>query len=667
MKKVLSILLLTFLFSNTLFAQEFSIEKKEEAFKKPVTFKTRVEKINDKEYYLVFDATIEKDWHLYSQYNPDGASLPMTFSSEQADSLFVFVDKALESKTHTAFNKQFGKEEIFFSNKGTYKQKIKLLKDGVKKISVSLFGQACKTSCILVDPTFEFDLTKAGSVTKMPVADAQISEHKEKKAENLKNADDDDEKKSLFAWFIIGLLGGLAALITPCMYPMIPMTVSFFTKQSKTKADGIKNATIYGLFIIGVYVALGYLVVLFFGADALNILASNPWFNIFVFVVIVIFAMSFLGAFEIMLPNSWANSLDAKADKGGIIGIFFMALLLAVVSFSCTGPIVGISLVSAAANGGLAPLIVMLGFGIGVALPFTIFAAFPGWMNSLPKSGGWLNTVKVFLGFLELALAFKFLSNADLVWDTHFLEREVFLSIWIAVFGTLAFYLFGKIQLPHDSPLKHISVGRLMLGLLVLTFTIYLIPGLWGAPLKLISGFPPPLNYSESPYGVGSTKGGVLQEELPDGAVYGPHDIPSFEDYAEGLAYAKKVGKPILLDFTGKACVNCRKMEEKVWSDPKVLQKLKNDFVLISLFVDLVKKLPKEEQYISKTTGKKIRTYGNKWSDLQMSRYKANAQPYYIILDHDENTLNGFTSYDPDIKKYLDWLNEGKEKFDANK
>ncbi len=664
MNKVLSFLLLTFLFSNSIFAQEFSIEKKDNAFKNPVTFKTYAEKINDKEYYLVFDATIEKNWHLYSQYNPEGASMPMTFSSEQADSLFVFVGKALESKTHTAFNKQFGKEEIFFSKKGTFKQKIKLLKDNVKKINISLFGQACKEACIIIDPTFEFDLTKAGPVTKMPVADAQISEYKEKKAEELKTSSkDNSKKKTLLTWFIIGLLGGLAALLTPCMYPMIPMTVSFFTKQSKTKADGIKNASIYGLFIIGVYVALGYLVVLFFGADALNILAANPWFNILVFIVIIIFALSFLGAFEIMLPNSWANSLDAKADKGGFIGIFFMALLLAVVSFSCTGPIVGISLVSAAANGGLAPLIVMLGFGIGVALPFTIFAAFPGWMNSLPKSGGWLNTVKVFLGFLELALAFKFLSNADLVWDTHFLEREVFISIWIAIFGTLAFYLFGKIQLPHDSPIRHISVGRLILGLFVLTFTIYLIPGLWGAPLKIISGFPPPLKYSESPYGVGNSKGNsVAIQKLPEGAVYGPHDIPSFEDYAEGLAYAKEVGKPILLDFTGKACVNCRKMEEQVWSDPKILKILKNDVVLISLFVDLVKPLPKEEQYVSKTTGKKIKTYGNKWSDFQISRYKANAQPYYVILNHKEETQNGYTSYDPDVKKYYNWLKEGVEK-----
>ncbi len=367
-----------------------------------------------------------------------------------------------------------------------------------------------------------------------------------------------------------------------------------------------------------------------------------------------------------MLPNSWANKVDSQADRGGIVGILFMALALAIVSFSCTGPIVGSALVAAASTGEyVAPILSMLGFSMAIALPFALFAAFPGWMNSLPKSGGWLNTVKVVLGFLELALAFKFLSNADLVLDTHYLQRETFLAIWIAVFGAMAFYLFGKIKLPHDSPLDHISVGRLMLGLLTLTFVIYLIPGLWGAPLKLISGFPPPLNYSESPYGVGSSKGSVLQEKLPDGAVYGPHDIPSFEDFDEGLAYAKKVNKPILLDFTGKACVNCRKMEEQVWSDPKVMQIMKKDMVLISLYVDFKKALPKEDQYTSKETGKKIRTVGNKWSDFQMKHYKANAQPYYVILNHHSmEALNGFSSYDPDIEKYIAWLKEGIGKFE---
>ncbi|MCF6349917.1 MAG: thioredoxin family protein [Flavobacteriaceae bacterium] len=655
MKKIISLIITLFVFSAT-FSQDFSLNK-DKGFKEPVTWTTHVEKINDTEYYLVFKAKIKDKWHLYSQYNVEGASLPLEFSSEQADSLFTIKGKALESKTHKAYSETWKKEETFFSKEGTLKQKIKLLKNDVTKVRMSLFGQVCKEACILVSGDFDFDLTKAIEVTKMNTESAQISSSKKSNIVKPKEKKD----RGLLTLFLLSFFAGFAALLTPCVFPMIPMTVSFFTKQSKSKAQGIRNAIIYGLSIIVLYVLLGSVVVWAFGADSLNILAANPWFNIAFFLLLLIFAISFLGAFEIILPSSWANKMDSKADKGGVIGIIFMALALAVVSFSCTGPIVGTALVAAATKGGIAPIISMFGFSLAIALPFALFAAFPGWLNSLPKSGGWLNTVKVVLGFLELGLAFKFLSNADLVWDTHWLEREMFIAIWIAIFGTMAFYLFGKIKLPHDSPLTHISVGRLLLGILTLTFVIYLIPGLWGAPLKLISGFPPPMHYSESPYGIGFSKreGGILQEKLPEGAVYGPHDIASFEDYDQGLAYAKKVGKPILLDFTGKACVNCRKMEEQVWSDPKILQILKNDIVLISLYVDLVKPLPKEEQYISETTGKKIRTYGNKWSDFQMKKYKANAQPYYVLINHNEENLNLYTSYNPDIDKYYNWLKEG--------
>jgi len=451
---------------------------------------------------------------------------------------------------------------------------------------------------------------------------------------------------------------------------MIPMTVSFFTKQSKNKAVGIKNAIIYGICIIVIYVLLGTAVTGIFGADALNALAANPWFNIIFFLLLVIFAVSFLGAFEIMLPNSWANKVDSQADRGGLIGIFFMALALAIVSFSCTGPIVGTLLVEAASKGGLAPIIGMLGFSLAIALPFALFAAFPGWLNSLPKSGGWLNTVKVVLGFLELALAFKFLSNADYVLQLHYLEREVFIAIWIAVFGTLAFYLFGKIQLPHDSPVSHISVGRLSLGLIVLTFTIYMIPGLWGAPLNLISAFPPPPDYSESPYGVGSTKamGGSTSstvEELPEGAhLMAPYNIMAFHDYDTGLTYAKKVGKPVMIDFTGYTCVNCRKMENNVWVKPEILNILKNDVILISLYVDDPKALPEGErkEYASRP-GKFWKDYGDKWSDLQASRYKANSQPFYVLMNHDEENLIEPVGYTPDVTEYRDWLKAGISKF----
>lgn len=413
---------------------------------------------------------------------------------------------------------------------------------------------------------------------------------------------------------------------------------------------------------------LGLIVTKIFGADALNALSTDVWFNLIFFVILVVFASSFLGAFEIILPSSWANKADQQVDKGGLTGILFLALALAIVSFSCTGPIVGTLLVEAASNGGIAPVIGMLGFSSALALPFTLFALFPGWLNSLPKSGGWLNTVKVVLGFLELALAFKFLSNADLVLQLHFLEREVFIAIWISIFGALTLYLFGKIALPHDSPLPHISVGRLYLGLLTLIFTVYLIPGLWGAPLKLIGAFPPPTTYSESPFGVGgsgnSTGNAAALKGLPEGAELGPHGIMVFHDYQDALAYARETKKPIMLDFTGHACVNCRKMENNVWSDPAVLAILKNDVVLISLYVDDKRDLPKDEQFVT-PAGEKIETVGDKWTDFMISKYKTNTQPLYVITDIEGNSLN---SSKPTIsyvgtKEYLQWLKKGISNF----
>ena len=454
---------------------------------------------------------------------------------------------------------------------------------------------------------------------------------------------------------------------------MIPMTVSFFTKQSKNKQQGIRNAIIFGISIVVIYVLLGTIITAIFGASALNALSTNVWFNLIFFLLLLIFAASFLGAFELVLPGSWGTKIDAQADRGGLIGIFFMALALAIVSFSCTGPIVGTILVETATGGNMTgPIIGMLGFSLAIALPFTLFAVFPGWMNSLPKSGGWLNTVKVVLGFLELAFAFKFLSNADLVLQLHLLEREVFLAIWIAIFGALALYLFGKIQLPHDSPLTHISVGRLGLGLVTLAFTVYMIPGLWGAPLNLISAFPPPLEYSESPYGVGFRKVGNgttvaldNHNELPEGAhLLAPHDIVAFNDYDKGLAYAKKVGKPVMIDFTGWACVNCRKMEQNVWPKPKVLNVLKNKVVLISLYVDDKRKLEADEITESKLRpGKKLKYIGQKWSEFQTIKYKANSQPFYVLMGHDEENLIDPVAYTPDVDEYYNWLVKGLGNF----
>ena len=482
------------------------------------------------------------------------------------------------------------------------------------------------------------------------------------------------ESRSLWTIFFLSFAAGFAALLTPCVFPMIPMTVSFFTKQSKSKAQGIKNAVIFGISIIVIYVVLGTVVTAVFGSDALNAMSTNFWFNLIFFILLVVFAISFMGAFEIRLPNSWLNKADKASDKGGLVGIFFMALALALVSFSCTGPIVGTLLVEAATIGGIGPFIGMFGFSLALALPFTLFAAFPGWMNSMPKSGGWLNTVKVVLGFLELALAFKFLSNADLVVQGHFLERELFLAIWIGIFGVLAIYLFGKITLPHDSPIERLSVGRALFGTVVVIFVIYLIPGLWGAPLKIISGFPPPMSYSESPLGFGGGGGGAsVSHETNSDMHLGEHGIMLFHDYDKGIAYAQKVGKPVLLDFTGYACVNCRRMESNVWGDENVLSILKNDVVMISLYVDDKAELPLEEQVTVNITEDKtsdLVTYGNKWSYIQATQYKTNSQPYYRMLGpKGEDLDNGSADYSNHgtPEPFEKWLNDGLKLYEAAK
>ncbi|KDN53768.1 protein-disulfide reductase DsbD family protein [Flavobacterium seoulense] len=656
----------------------------------PVKWTTKIEQKSEGVFTLTFNAVIEKEWHMYSQFTPDGGPLAMELIFKNQADNFSLIGKTKESKTRTAYNDIFEVNETFFEGKAQIQQEIKLTNPKLAKVEVELNYQVCKEVCINQSKKFTFQIpavavAAASSNTKITnekeavesikVADGTKIDSVPAPSLGASNVAETIEKvalpetaetppRSIWSIFIIAFLSGFAALLTPCVFPMIPMTVSFFTKQSKTRAKGIRNAIIYGISIIVIYVLLGILVTWIFGAGALNALSTNVWFNLLFFVLLIVFAASFLGAFEIMLPNSWANKVDSQADKGGIIGIIFMALALAVVSFSCTGPIVGTLLVEAASNGGIAPIVGMFGFSLALALPFMLFALFPGWLNSLPKSGGWLNTVKVFLGFLELALAFKFLSNADLVLQLHLLEREVFLAIWIAIFGTLALYLFGKISLPHDSPSGHISVGRLMMGLLVLTFTVYLIPGLWGAPLKIISAFPPPMEYSESPMGLGSG-GKTIQTDLPEGAKIGPHGLVVFDNYQYGLAYAKKVNKPIMLDFTGFACVNCRKMENNVWSDAKVLPILKDKIVLISLYVDDKRDLPKEQQFISPSTGEEIRTIGEKWTDFMISKYKTNTQPLYVLTDLEGNSLNTAKptiSY-VGVEEYYNWLNVGIAQF----
>lgn len=646
----------------------------------PVQWKTKVVQKSATEFELVMDATIENEWHMYSQFTPENGPLPTVFDYKNSKGNFDLVGKTKESPYKKVYNDIFEVDEYYFAKTAQFKQIIKVTNPKVKEVKVYVEYQVCKEQCIQQDATFTFKLPEikveevtstnivSNDTTSVSTDTTSITTTDSEKStkEIVPTSTPKEEEKSLWGIFILAFLGGFAALLTPCVFPMIPMTVSFFTKQSKTKAAGIRNAFIYGISIIVIYVGLGMIITALFGIDSLNALSTNVWFNLIFFVILIVFAASFLGAFEIVLPNSFLNKIDRQADRGGIIGIFFMALALAVVSFSCTGPIVGSLLGESARQGGIGPIVGMLGFSSAIALPFMLFAMFPGWMNSLPKSGGWLNTVKVSLGFLELAFAFKFLSNADLVLQTHLLEREVFLAIWIAVFGAWALYLFGKLILPHDSPMTHISVGRLFIALFVTTFTIYLIPGLWGAPLKILSGFTPPMTYSESPYGVGyqnTVSTGVSSATaLPENAHIGPLGITAFHDYEEGLAYAKKVNKPVLLDFTGHACANCRKMEENVWSDAEILKILKNEIVLISLYGDDQRELPKEEQYVSKS-GSEVTTIGKKWREYQIERYNINAQPYYVVLDAEGKDISKPVGYTPDVEEYKSWLKEGVSKF----
>jgi thiol:disulfide interchange protein len=671
MKKI-ALLTILFLAFNSLKAQILE----------PVKWKSKTEKISETEFKLIFEGTIENEWHVYSQFTPDGGPLPMVLTFNNQKNNYQLIGKTIESKTKKQFNDVFGVDEILFEKKVVLTQKVKIINSDFNKLEANVEYQVCKDACINDKKKFSFDIPKAIQTAtetiekEQPIVanSAEFSTEKEninapevktsEPAASIQN-EKKDESRSLLSIFLFAFLGGFAALLTPCVFPMIPMTVSFFTKQSKTKAQGKRNAIFYGISIIAIYVVLGLVVTAVFGADALNALSTNVWFNVIFFVLLVFFATSFLGAFEIMLPNSWANKVDKQADRGGVVGILFMALALAIVSFSCTGPIVGTLLVESASKGGIAPIVGMLGFSSALALPFMLFAMFPSWLNTLPKSCGWLNTVTVSLGFLELAFAFKFLSNADLVLQLHYLERESFLAIWIAIFGTWGIYLLGKITLPHDSPLTYISVGRLSLALLVLSFTVYMIPGLFGAPLKLISAFPPPPTYSESPNGVLGQSDEQSIEKLPEGAEIGANGLVIFTDYEKGLAYAKSINKPIMLDFTGFACVNCRKMENNVWSEANVLKILNNDVVLISLYVDDKRELPKNEQFVSKETGSEIETVGDKWTDFMISKYKTNTQPLYVLTDLNGNNLN-YTkptiSY-VSVEEYLTWLQTGIKNF----
>ncbi len=495
---------------------------------------------------------------------------------------------------------------------------------------------------------------------------------KEAVKQKVKAIETKQEQQSLWAIFLAGLLGGFAALIMPCIFPMLPLTVSYFTKTAQSRGSAITKAVIYGLSIIVIYVAFGLIITVIFGADALNDLATNGVFNMVFFLLLVVFAISFFGAFEITLPSAWANKMDEQSDKGGFIGLFFMAATLALVSFSCTGPIIGTLLVQAATSGALlGPAVGMFGFSLALAIPFALFAMFPSWLNSLPKSGGWLNSVKVVLGFLELALALKFLSNVDLAYHWEWFDREIFLVLWIVIFGLMGIYLLGKLKFSHDSPVEHVTIPRLFLSIIVLAFTIYMVPGLWGAPLKSISAFLPPLQTQDfdlyTPSIIGNHLSNSTQNNNDEPHKYAsifkaPLGLNTFFDYDEALAYAKKNHKPIMIDFTGHACVNCRQMEASVWTDKAVYNLISNDFVLLQLYVDDKTELPSAEQTIS-AQGKKLTTIGKKWSDLQASRFKANSQPFYVLLDDKGELLVQPQGADYNAASYQRFLQSGLDAF----
>ena len=652
MKKFISILLL-------LFAINFQAQNEDE----PILWNTSVEKISDTEYNLIISAKILDQWHLYSQYNPEDASLPLVIYADDTAS-FKLVGKAKESETHKEYSETWEKEEVFFKDKAIITQRIELIGAEASTVKLNITGQVCKEVCLQVDEIFTFSLDGATLKKEVVVVDDISKTLTNDLKLNLKNTsllkgstgDNSENGSGLFNIFFLGFVGGLLALLTPCVFPMIPLTVSFFTKQSQNKTKGIMNAVLYGVFIVAIYILLSIPFHFLDNLDPeiLNTISTNVWLNIFFFAILVFFAGSFFGYYEITLPSSWGNKMDSASGTGGIIGIFFMALTLAIVSFSCTGPILGSLLAgSLTSDGGAFQLTAgMSGFGLALALPFALFALFPSWLNSLPKSGGWLNTTKVVLGFLELALAFKFLSNADLVSHWDFLKREVFIGIWIVIFVGLALYLFGKIKFPHDSPIKKLSFSRTSFGVLIIAFVIYLAPGVLKNPTwnqNLLSGFPPPQFYS------------IYDQESDC-----PLGLNCYKDFEEGLAAAKTANKPILLDFTGWACVNCRKMEENVWSEPDIYQILKEEYILISLYVDdNEKELPKEQQFdYLRPNGniKKIKTVGDKWATFQTVNFKTASQPYYVLMSPDLEILNSPLQY-TDRDTYYTWLKESLSRF----
>jgi thiol:disulfide interchange protein DsbD len=654
----------------------------------PVKFTIEAKKISNQEYDLVFHATIDEGWHTYSidQTNPDGPNPTRIEFKSSAN--YELTGKLKESKPIEEMDKVFEMKVLYHKQKATFTQRVKLKTNETFKISGTYEYQSCTDEKCIFPPARKFSVEIKGTEKAdvvSPDTEKIVVPVKDSAVQPVATATPVPEAKTNVAapdndlscdtpWWLILLKGigfGLGALITPCVFPMIPMNVSFFLKRNKKRGDAIREASFFMLSIVIIYTALGLLITAIFGVTALNTIASSAGFNLVFFVLLVIFGISFLGAFEIVLPSSWINKMDSQSDRGGWLGIFFMATTLSLVSFSCTSIFIG-TLLKVVTDCPSGPLFGFLGFGFGFALPFGFFAIVPSWLQSMPKSGGWLNTVKVTLGLLELALALKFASNADLVYDMHILTREVFLTLWIVLFAITGIYLMGWFRLSHDSPMEYLPIPRLFFAILAFAFTVYMIPGLWGAPLKLLSGITPPTTYAEwqgnqtVTVTAASNNGG---SSLADKMVPGPQGLRVFHnDYASALAYAKEVKKPLMIDFTGKVCANCRKMEEYVWVDPEVKSILLNDVVIVSLFVDDRTQLPAEEQKEVDWDGEKVllQTEGNKWAHFQVTQYKISSQPYYVILDHDEKLLsNNGIGYDTgrDIAVFKGWLNSAITNF----
>lgn len=628
----------------------------------PTTWKFTQKELNDNQYELSFAATIEAGWHLYSTNIAEGGPIKTAFTFEANDAVEFIGEITTKDDEIRKHDPLFDMEIGYFEKHVTFTQIIKL-KEGTT-LSGNIEFMSCneETCTPPQDEEFSFEF-KAAENTATVAATSQT---------------DGEIPQSLIGFFLFSFIAGLAGLLTPCVFPMIPMTVSFFMHGEESKAKAKRNAIFYGISIVGIYTIIGTLVAILLGPGTANLLSTHWIPNMIFFIVFMLFAFSFFGMFEIVLPSNLVNKADQGADKGGLAGAFFMALTLVLVSFSCTGPIVGSILVKSAGGAVVEPIVGMLGFSLAFALPFTMFALFPQLLDKLPKSGGWLNSVKVVLGFVELALGLKFLSIIDQTYHWGILDREVYLAIWIVIAALLGMYLLGKLKFSHDSDLNHVSVPRLLLAIASFSFMVYLIPGMFGAPLRAMSGYLPPMKshdfdihkiireevgqISQSntmDYNAHSTNTASSSDVKYSEFLELPHGLTGFFDYEQGLAYAQKVGKPVFIDFTGHGCVNCREMEANVWSDPRVLSRLKNEYVIIALYVDDKTKLPKEDWVVSEYDGKTKKTLGKKYADFQIARYQVNAQPYYVLLDENEEVLNKPTARDLNIDNFVKFLDEG--------